>query len=541
MATLAQRVVQRFARFKAPRQGFPPDVQRLAKKWTADIEQKGHDIGNWALRFKSIPKAGWESACLRCNQVYYIVVNDPSAKSAVLTENGVSLSVTHPDVFASDWAASSCDVEPLDLVRGMFVLVDDPATLLQQSPSRIAGTLIKAIEAYGGLGEYWTAPDNRSVAERYAVRGIDGKGLPVILHGQFRRDDQPRNFKRSPQNILVEYEHEREVFFGKHETLRVQAIEWWDGKQWAMQAVPNAKMKTSARVVLRWRTAMTFDTLNITSQNLKEVLDNLVAGVDDLDAAEQLLQVDLRQMTKVMQELPHNNDQYHNGEDVLQHIGWVLDDVQKLSGSFDQETQVLLRLTALFHDLGKAFTYKFDPEKQKHTFYNHATKSVQIAEVLLKRHQQQLGSLYQHVIDFTRLHDAFLQLAHERAKQPGGSTRYVRKLMQEQVYHDGLIEHLLTFARADSYRARSHQEKIKDIEGVLLDIKRAEQEQVDQLAAAARQQALTIERMPQIQQLLEQAAPDAAAALPDLQQAKRLLGQSKRYDLLKAIERLTKD
>ena len=295
------------------------------------------------------------------------------------------------------------------------------------------------------------------------------------------------------------------------------------------------------RVARKFRAAtLDLKTLQITSENLEDILNDLIAGVEDIEKVEQELGLDLRNMTKIMQASPHNDDLHHNGEDVLTHIGWVLDDVAKLTANMSAEKQLLLKLTALCHDLGKPYTYKFNEEKQRHTFYDHATKSVQVAEALLARHKDALGELYQDVLDFTRLHDVFFALVHDRSKQPAGSTRYVKNLLQESVYRKGLLNDLLTFAKADSARARSHAESIKDFEGVVSDTARAEQEAAAEAeraeAARVRLLAVTEQRMPEIRALLEIEAPEAAALLPDLSAVRRVLGQAKRYDIIKGIE-----
>lgn len=307
-----------------------------------------------------------------------------------------------------------------------------------------------------------------------------------------------------------------------------------------MSDLPARPRPLAERIVLRFvqRKASDVDLreLEITSQNLEEVLNGLITGVENLDAVEQRLKVDLRNMTQIMRELPHNDDIYHNGEDVLTHIGWVIDDAAKLSANMDAETRVLLKLTALFHDIGKTYTYRWHPEKQKHTFYDHATKSVEVAEVLLARHKKQLGHLYQQVIDLVRLHDVFFALAHERPKGQPGSTKYVRRLMQEAVYQQGLLHALLTFAKADSYRAKSYADKLQNMEGILEDVKRAEAEIVEEEAAKERQRQLVQQRLPKVRAYLEAEAPEAAALLPDLQATKQALGKAKRYDLLKGVE-----
>jgi hypothetical protein len=280
--------------------------------------------------------------------------------------------------------------------------------------------------------------------------------------------------------------------------------------------------------------------LDITSENLKEVLEGLIAGVDNLDEVEKRLGLDLRNMTKLMAGIVHNDDAHHNGESILVHIGWVLDDVTKLSENFDDETKALLKLTALCHDLGKPYVHKFDDAKKRHTFYDHAATSVEIARVLLAKHKDRLGTLYEHLLDFIRLHDVFYALVNDRLNQPGGSTKYVRSLMRENIYRAGLLKHLLTFAKADSARAKSYTEKLKDFESIIGDCENAEIEARTEAEAAQTAKQLrelnTRERMPEIEALLFREAPEAAQALPDLQAVKRTLGQAKRYDLIKAIE-----
>ena len=298
-------------------------------------------------------------------------------------------------------------------------------------------------------------------------------------------------------------------------------------------------MSTTAQRVARRFRAATLDlkTLDISSANLEDVLNDLIAGIDDIEEVEKKLGLDLRNMTTLMRQSPHNDDAHHNGENVLVHIGWVMDDVAKVSEGMEAEKQVLFKLVALCHDLGKPYTYKFNAEKNRHTFYDHAARSVAIAEALLAKHKEQLGTLYQHVLDFTRLHDVFYALVHDRSQGAAGSTKYLKNIMQEQVYQQGLLRDLLTFTKADSFRARTHLEKIKDFETVIEDTKRAEQELVEAEQEKSRLRAQAQERVPLVRRYLEdQGLTDVAALLPDYQAAKRLLGQMKRYDILREVE-----
>jgi hypothetical protein len=297
----------------------------------------------------------------------------------------------------------------------------------------------------------------------------------------------------------------------------------------------------ASRVVQRFRVAtVDIRELEITSDNLEATFNALIAGIDNIEEVEKKLGLNLRNMTTLMKGALHNDDLYHNGEDVLTHIGWVIDDANRLSANMDAEKRVLMKLTALCHDLGKAYTHAWDPDRQKHTFHEHGTKSVAIAEALLAKHKEQLGELYQDILDFTRLHDVFYALLHERTQQQPGSTKYLAKFMQEAIVQKGLIRDLLNFARADSFRARTHEQKMKDFEGVLDDLERAKLAPQEEAAAKARLQQNIQERMPQIKAYLEVEAPEAAALLPNLQEAKRTLGKMRRYDLLKGLDAIVK-
>lgn len=129
----------------------------------------------------------------------------------------------------------------------------------------------------------------------------------------------------------------------------------------------------------------------------------------------------------------------------------------------------------------------------------------------------------------------FYALVNDRGQST--TTKYVRGLMRENIYRKGLLKYLLTFAKADSARARSYGDKLKDFERVLTDCERAEQELVEEEAAKARRQAVTLERMPRIKAYLEaEGVPEAADALPDLKAAHRILGTMGRYDLIKGIK-----
>jgi hypothetical protein len=236
---LIRRVV---ARFKAPRTGFPPGIGEAVEKWTREAEKRGHDLGDWKLRAKSSPTYGWISKCVRC-AAEFLVLYGKGGSGAIYQEAGVQFEVERPRVDPDEWDDNTCTVEPQDVVRGVHILMDNPEELLQQSEGAIADTLLKGI-IDRGLGPHWTNPGNREVAENFAFGRKDRKGVPVILHAQFRREDQRRNYKPKGFQALSDFWYESEIHFGNSEILRLQYIEWHDGEKWVKHGLHDMKAKT---------------------------------------------------------------------------------------------------------------------------------------------------------------------------------------------------------------------------------------------------------------------------------------------------------
>jgi putative nucleotidyltransferase with HDIG domain len=269
--------------------------------------------------------------------------------------------------------------------------------------------------------------------------------------------------------------------------------------------------------------------------DVEAYLGGLVDGIEDLDSVEAELGFDLRNLTKLMAKYPHNDDIHHNGEDVLTHTKWVLEDLHKLVDVKEKQKRQLLTLVALLHDVGKAYTYEVI--EGKHTFRQHAKASVLIAEKMLAKLREENADLYQRVIDLIRLHNMFMQLINGRA-QAGGGFKYLNKLMREAIYLNGHLDDLVTFSKADGARARRMDDTLEQIEEVLADLKRAEQQKCEEAEARERRQNLSPAVEAELRALFEVEAPDAVALLPNLKAVNRTLGQAKRYDLLKKIREI---
>jgi len=276
---------------------------------------------------------------------------------------------------------------------------------------------------------------------------------------------------------------------------------------------------------------MSLRDIEITADRAEDVLQDLIDGIDDLEGVEGKLGLDIRNMRTLMRSFKHDADEYHNGEDVLEHTKWVLQDVEKLTKDMDAERKLVIRLAALLHDMGKAYT--FEVIDGKHTFRKHAEKSVELAEAMLARHRKDLGSLYDRVIALVAKHDALMVLLGARAGAK--NTKYLNKFMRESIYMGGHLDDLMTLAKADGNRAKVREKTLADIEGVLEDIAQVERDQVEAVKAKERLDREFVRRLPEIHEIMVQEGfPDAAKAktLPEVQ---AMLGQAKQYDLIKRI------
>lgn len=278
------------------------------------------------------------------------------------------------------------------------------------------------------------------------------------------------------------------------------------------------------------------DSLRVTADSLEEVLQALVDGVDDFEGVRDSTGLDIKSLVKLLGDYKHNDDIYHNGETILQHTKWVIEDIDRIVAEKDDVTKKLMPIVAMFHDLGKAYTYEVQPDTGKHTFYKHADKSVAVAEILLAKHRESLGELYQRILDLVRLHNIWLNLVDARKQRNPGSLKYLNKLMREEVFMNGHLDTLLTLSKADSSRMKHFDDVMKNIHDVVQDIEQAQKDMRDKEESIKRSRMNRDEKLPEIRALLAAEFPDALSALPDIAAVNAVLGAAKRYDLLKKIK-----
>lgn len=238
-------------------------------------------------------------------------------------------------------------------------------------------------------------------------------------------------------------------------------------------------------------------------------VQGLVDSIDDLEGAEKELGIDLRNMVKLLDEFPHNDDIHHNGETTLEHMRWVVEDLDALTKGWDAERRQLLNLAALLHDLGKAYTYEL--RDGKHTFHQHAKVSVKIAEKMLAKLRKDNAKLYQRVLDLVRLHDVFMQLINARA-EGGGNRKYLNRLMREAIYTEGHLDDLITLSKADGNRAKRMGETLEGIEAILADLKIVEDERHRELEERKRRATPLPEVVEAVRAILEKHVPELVTA-----------------------------
>ncbi len=277
--------------------------------------------------------------------------------------------------------------------------------------------------------------------------------------------------------------------------------------------------------------------LDFRSEKVEIYLQMLVDGIDDLNATEAELGIDIRNMVKILGKYTHNDDQHHNGETILEHIQWVLEDVQNTTEDKRpdglQDRRQILSLVALLHDLGKGYTHAI--LDGRHTFWKHAEISTKLTRAMLWELRRDDPYTYERIEDLVRLHDAFIHLLN--AQKTAEGFKYIKRFMQERIYPEGLQD-LIWFYYADGARAKRFSETRKEVESLMQNIKQVEQERANAKSVKARWANPPEALVDSIHTLLESEALDSISLLPDLKAVNKALGKEKQYEVLMKIRKL---
>lgn len=127
----------------------------------------------------------------------------------------------------------------------------------------------------------------------------------------------------------------------------------------------------------------------ITKERIADELNKMLLCKDPVSAME--LIKDIGAMKYVIPELEYTynlrQNKYHGFNTVWQHTMKVLDNIVNncmFAGGFDKEQLLILRMSALLHDVGKIKTHSIDDKGNVH-FYMHELVSVDLCDTILKR------------------------------------------------------------------------------------------------------------------------------------------------------------
>jgi len=273
--------------------------------------------------------------------------------------------------------------------------------------------------------------------------------------------------------------------------------------------------------------------LDITPDNIEQVLQQITESVQEVDGIEDASVEELKTLLDNMKNLIHSDDEHHYGESILDHTKKVLSNIEQLTNELDDKTKQLMRLVALCHDLGKAFTHEIKEKDsaKKHTFYGHAKKSV---EILTKLINQQIleREEYKNLIVLVKEHDEILSIYSQR----GNSLKYIKNIISSDAYTYGLFELQIAFAKADSVTQAALDETNKMVEIIRSDIttynkQQKEKEQADILRAAEIQNLIETKGQ-EISELFS-VEPTLLALWPDAKAIRAEIGRMKNFDLMK--------
>lgn len=281
------------------------------------------------------------------------------------------------------------------------------------------------------------------------------------------------------------------------------------------------------------KTAMNLFEKDITTENVEEFLREVIdeyknLGIDKLDTGEQI-----SNLYNLLETLKHGDDAHHNGETILQHTKEVLEDVIKLTAGMDENIIKLLKLTAIFHDLGKAYTFnkKIKNDVEKITFYNHAKVSLSLLEKLAQKELNEKNEMYEKLAILVRSHDEILQYLNAEQK----NINYVKNLLDSKYYKAGLYSLLKLFVKADSFRAKTYSDTEMALDRIDKDIDSYQEKEKEKDAKKILQNKLIVDKKDEIIALLKNNFPQLVDLYPNISEIKKQLGDKKMFDVLKQL------
>lgn len=249
----------------------------------------------------------------------------------------------------------------------------------------------------------------------------------------------------------------------------------------------------AADEVVAAMTAMADRIQIISAERVRDELSKLLLSPHDPDTGRGPrvglgLLVDTGLAAHVLPELPAmqlERDEHHRHKDVYEHSLTVLEQAIELEGARGHEPDLVLRMAALLHDIGKPRTRKFEPGG-KVSFHHHDVVGAKMARKRLQalRHSKETTASVARLVE---LHLRFHGYAdappsdRERDAQPDGPQAWTDSAVRRYVRDAGdELERLHILTRADcttrnQRKARRLRQAYDDLEARIAELAEAEE------------------------------------------------------------------
>jgi len=239
-----------------------------------------------------------------------------------------------------------------------------------------------------------------------------------------------------------------------------------------------------------------------------------------------------------MEKMRHDNS-WHHGESILEHTAEVYEQIQKTQ--CESQHRLELVWASLFHDIGKAYTYVLDPERQVHTTHNHEIYSYAIFSGIMCDNSDDVNQTL--IEELILHHDDFFRLFNHRKES--GSLKYLDNFMRNEIVaRQPYLDLLKELALADGHASPRKEESIAQINAVWIDMQKWTIAETSRIFAQYRQLGQTetnkILCAKTIIEMIEgsKKARHAAMLYPDIKAINRELGIAKEYDIIKQIKKI---
>ncbi len=272
--------------------------------------------------------------------------------------------------------------------------------------------------------------------------------------------------------------------------------------------------------------------------SLVEPLDKRLKLVKNIDHYIVFHHKDLMWRLKTLR---HHEDEHHNGETILRHIIDVFSNITRMHEHKAETLERIqkLKMVTLLHDLGKAYTCKYDEKRGKPTFNGHDETSFEIAGWVAHEHRWN-PNFTKEVLDLVLYHDLLFRLWDNR--QPGTTTyKYLKKFHELPVLSHPHIKDLLRFSVADNSKSKGIHDDYDHRRTILNDLEKYRSIQIkqkvhEQQLKERRERNLMKYRENIIVLIQEAGVPEAIGALPNMKAVNTYLGIAKQYKTIKQIK-----